>query len=137
MKRTFTVVALTVLVWSCSKKSTPSASTGGTSSNSGGIVTAPAKSAETGSAASTAPVAAVPSTPAGSRSPAEGAAKSPEVMGQSTYNAKCGRCHGLKVTTDYTVERWVSVMQVMAQKAHLDDTEKENVLAYVKANAKK
>jgi hypothetical protein len=58
-------------------------------------------------------------------------------MGQSTYNAKCGKCHGLKVTTDYTADRWISIMQVMAPKAHLDDTEKENVLAYVKANAKK
>jgi len=79
----------------------------------------------------------VPSTPAGTRSPAEGAAKSPEMLGQATYNAKCGKCHGLKVTTDYTAERWISVMQVMAPKARLDDTEKENVLAYVKANAKK
>jgi mono/diheme cytochrome c family protein len=59
------------------------------------------------------------------------------MLGQSTYNAKCGKCHGLKVTTDFTADRWVSIMQVMASKAHLDDTEKENVLAYVKANAKK
>ena len=57
--------------------------------------------------------------------------------GQQTYSAKCGRCHGLKVTTDFTELRWVQVMQVMAPRANLTETEKENVLAYVRANAKK
>ena len=61
----------------------------------------------------------------------------PEMQGQTIYNAKCGSCHYLKVTTDYTADRWISIMQVMAIKANLNDTEKENVLAYVKANAKK
>jgi len=141
MKKTFTVIALTVLVWSCAKKSTPTASTGGTSSNTGSVVNAPA--ANTGTVATTANAnpaagAVVPSTPEGTRSPADAnVTKSPEMLGQSTFNTKCGRCHGLKVTTDYTVDRWISVMQVMAQKANLSDTEKENVLAYVKANAKK
>ena len=58
------------------------------------------------------------------------------MAGQSTYNAKCGRCHGLKVVQDYTKDRWISVMQVMAPKANLSETEKANVLAYVTANAK-
>lgn len=57
--------------------------------------------------------------------------------GQATYTTKCGRCHGLKTTTDYTAERWVGIMQSMAPKARLDETEKANVLAYVQANAKK
>ena len=64
-------------------------------------------------------------------------AKSPEMLGQSTYNGKCGRCHGLKPVGDYTADRWVGIMESMAPKARLDDTEKQNVLAYVKANAKK
>jgi hypothetical protein len=59
------------------------------------------------------------------------------MLGQATYNAKCGKCHGLKIASDYTVDRWISVMQIMAPKAKLDETEKENVLAYVKANAKR
>jgi cytochrome c5 len=62
---------------------------------------------------------------------------SPEQQGQAIYSAKCGQCHGLKVTTDYTADRWITVMQVMAPKARLTDVEKENVLAYVKFNAKK
>ena len=79
----------------------------------------------------------MPSTPQGTRSPADAATKSPEMLGQATFNAKCGRCHGLKIPGDYTVDRWIGVMQDMARRANLSDTEKENVLAYVKANAKK
>ena len=45
--------------------------------------------------------------------------------------------HAYKITFDYTVDRWISVMQVMAVKANLTDIEKENVLAYVTANAKR
>jgi cytochrome c5 len=135
MKKTFTILALSVLVWGCAKKSTPTASTGVPASNSGSVSNAPAAKTE-GNVTNTGTVAVTPSTPEGTRSPAE-TVKSPEMLGQSTYNAKCGRCHGLKVTTDYTADRWVSIMQVMASKAHLDETEKSNVLAYVKANAKK
>ena len=141
MKRTFTVIALTALVWSCSHKSTPTASTG-MSSNSGSVVNAPSTSGKTETVVTNTtpetPVGSVPATPAGTRSPADGTTtKTPEMMGQSTFNAKCNKCHGLKVTTDYTADRWISIMQVMAGKANLNDTEKENVLAYVKANAKK
>jgi mono/diheme cytochrome c family protein len=142
MKRTFTVIAFTVLVWGCAHKSTPTTSAPGTSSNNGAVVNAPATSGKTETVVANttpaAPVGSVPTTPTGTRTPAEGSAtKTPEMLGQSTYNAKCGKCHGLKVTTDFTADRWVGIMQVMAPKAHLDDTEKENVLAYVKANAKK
>ena len=136
MKKTLSIIALTVLVWSCSHKMTPAAAGSGTGAGAGSGTTAAAPSATSSSA----PVAVIPEDKTGSKTaPATDAAKasSPEILGQSTYNAKCGRCHGLKVTTDYTSDRWVSIMQVMAPKAHLDDTEKSNVLAYVKANAKK
>jgi len=135
MKRTFTVIALTVLVWGCNKKVTPTASKGGPSSNSGSVVTTPSNNAP--AAANTTPLGTTPATPEGSRTPAAGSATmSPEMMGQATYNAKCQKCHALKITTNYTADRWISVMQVMAPKAQLSDTEKDNVLAYVKANAK-
>jgi mono/diheme cytochrome c family protein len=61
----------------------------------------------------------------------------PEQVGQSIFNAKCGRCHGLKIPSEYTDIRWVQIMQVMAMKANLNETEKANVLTYVRANAKK
>ena len=59
------------------------------------------------------------------------------ITGQSIYNTKCGQCHGLKVTTDYTAAHWASVLAVMAPRANLTDAEREQVYAYVKANSKK
>jgi hypothetical protein len=66
--------------------------------------------------------------------------KSPEersaIEGQKTYNAKCGKCHAYKVTTDYTRDRWLSIMQVEATRCNLSETEKANVTAYVTMNSK-
>jgi hypothetical protein len=56
--------------------------------------------------------------------------------GKATYTAKCGRCHGLKNPANYTSTEWVPILNSMAAKAKLDDTEKANVNAYVQANAK-
>jgi hypothetical protein len=151
MKRIFTIITVTIFVWGCAKKISPQSSASAPSTNSGSAVVAPAAPpkfeaapvANTAPAASTAPagsapIPSVPSTPAGTRTPTErSGTSSPEMLGQSTFNAKCGRCHGLKVTTDYTADRWISIMQVMATKAQLAYAEKENVLAYVKANAKR
>jgi len=130
----FLIPAVLVLVWSCSHKSTPSKTE--VISNNGSapmIVDKPAASntPATTSATNTGAVAAA-------NSPVQGAkiVERPGIARQATYNAKCNRCHGYKITTDYTVDRWISVMQVMAMKANLTDIEKENVLAYVKANAK-
>jgi mono/diheme cytochrome c family protein len=144
MKKTFSIIALTILVWGCAKKITPTASSNSTASgSSGSTATSPAPATLPVPPAAKAPVSAVPVSPTSTGSktgaiPADPAKPlAPEAMGQTTYNNKCGRCHGLKVTTDYTADRWVSIMQVMATKAQLNDVEKENVLAYVKTNAKK
>jgi mono/diheme cytochrome c family protein len=107
-----------VLVWGCAKKVTPVGSTNGGSSNTAAVVNT--------TSGVVVPVSADPVI-----------AKSSEMLGQQTYTAKCGRCHGLKVTTDYTADRWIGIMESMAPKAHLDAAEKENVLVYVKTNAKK
>jgi hypothetical protein len=91
MKKTFFLLALIVIVWSCAHKSVPSKT-------------------ETSTGDATA--------------------------GQATYTAKCGRCHGLKNPGDFTSSDWVPILDKMAVKAHLDSTEKVNVLAYVQVNAK-
>jgi mono/diheme cytochrome c family protein len=145
MKKTLSIAVLSVFVWGCSHKLTPAAGGSGTGvSNSGAPAAVPSsvKSEGAGTAATpvtpATPVAKLPDDKTGSKTPADATSSaSPAVMGQGIYNAKCGRCHGLKVTTDYTSDRWASIMQVMATKAQLNDTEKENVLAYVRANAKK
>ena len=110
--------------------------------NSGKVISSNTPAATAGSAGTAAVTPAASQatgtgtkTPATPTTPAKAAA--PEVQGQSTYNAKCGKCHELKVVGDYNADRWVSIMQVMAPKAGLTDVEKDNVLAYVKVNAKK
>jgi len=128
-------------IFGCAKKITPAGGNAGTTGGGGGTVVtnnAPPPGAAQGSTSNSGTPAILPSENTGSKTPANPAStSSPEVLGQSTFNTKCGRCHGLKVTSDYTADRWVSIMQVMAGKAGLTATEKENVLAYVKANAKR
>jgi mono/diheme cytochrome c family protein len=145
MKKIFSIITLTILVWGCAKKITPTASAGTTSSNTGATTSpAPATLPIPPAAKTDVTTAGTTSNPAANTAAKTGAIPAdpakplaPEVMGQTTYNAKCGRCHGLKVTTNYTADRWISIMQVMAPKAQLTDAEKENVLVYVKTNAKK
>ena len=130
MKKTLSIALLAVFVWGCSHKLAPASGV----SNAGTPAAAPSVKSEN-TAPVAAPVAEVKTAPS---APAETPkTSSPETMGQSIFNSKCGRCHGLKATTDYTADRWVGIMEVMAGKARLTDGEKENVLAYVKANAKK
>ena len=140
MKKFFSILLLTVLVWSCSKKMAPakteipSSNTGMSSSNTGNKNidnTPPVQHTENNNPDLSSKSLPVPD-PA-KMSPAELSARA----GQSTYNAKCGRCHGLKVVSDYTAPRWASIMQVMATKANLAEAEKANVLTYVQLNAKK
>ena len=138
MKKFLIPALLILVVWSCSHKSTPTKSDMGSSSASSPIIV---DKPATNTDPTVANTGAVP----GKDSPEKGA-KTVErtgagndaaaIAGQAIYNQKCNRCHPYKITSDYTVDRWISVMQVMAEKAHLSDMEKENVLAYVKANAK-
>ena len=132
MKKILPAFVLIILVWGCAKKITPA-------------------NAETGSNAPAAQMPVDYNTGAGTQAPVENTGtsgtkvapkeKSAEettiLAGQNIYNAKCGRCHGLKITTDYTAERWANILAVMAPRANLTDAERENVYAYVKANAKK
>src|SRR2546423_12350499 len=57
-------------------------------------------------------------------------------QGKTVYTAKCGKCHGLKNTTNYTADRWNSILKAMIPKAKLNDTEAQQVTAYVLSNAK-
>ena len=128
MRKILSVIILITLVWGCAKKITPAASQAPSSSNQSvpGVDNSGKVTENTNSSPTISQVPAV---------------TSPETVavndGQLTYNAKCGRCHALKVTTDYTAERWASILVVMAPRANLTETEKANVHAYVKENAKK
>jgi len=144
MKKLTAILVASVVIWGCSKKMSPGTTTS-TGGNNGTVVNnapAPMGDAKNNTNTNTTTPAPIAQGDNSATTVAKTAANiSPEtaqlMQGQATHNAKCGRCHGLKITTDYTAERWVSIMQVMATKARLDETEKANVLAYVQANSKK
>lgn len=56
---------------------------------------------------------------------------------KTLYDARCGKCHDLPATTDYTQEEWKPIIEKMAPKAKLTEEETNWVLAYVNNNAKK
>lgn len=140
MKKILPVLSLVLLVWSCAKKMTPAQSETPPGSNTGSVINNSGKSAETntGSSTGSAPAGNTGMEGAKTAAPRE---KSPEekaaIAGQSTFNAKCGKCHGLKPAQDYTAVRWAQILAVMAPKANLTEEERNNVYAYVSANAKK
>lgn len=110
MKRIlFVVFSTAILATACSKKTTATSNT---------------SSKET------------PVTPV---TPATPEVKAPDMiaLGKTVFETKCGRCHGLKKTDDYTQERWKEVLVYMIPKAKLNDDEAKQVTAYVNANAKK
>ncbi|MBP6430546.1 MAG: hypothetical protein KA319_02180 [Ferruginibacter sp.] len=139
MKRIAIILMASIVIASCNKKASPAVSNTGTSNTSGVAATSSSNmpAAETKAATPEVVNTNTDAASTASKITKEPGQLSPEQQGQATYSAKCGKCHGLKVTTDYTVDRWITVMQVMAVKARLSDIEKENVLAYVKLNAKK
>ena len=56
--------------------------------------------------------------------------------GKEIYESKCGSCHNLKKPSEYTFTEWNPIMNRMAKKADLDYLQKQNVLGYLKDNAK-
>ena len=144
MKKIFTIVLLSMMIWSCAKKmapeksSIPGSNTGSVGSSNSETPTSVANNTQSANSSALFTTNEV----SGTKTVVKEGTNSPEVMsqieGQSTFNTKCGRCHQLKVTTNYTADRWASIMAVMANPTHanLSDTERQNVLAYVQANAK-
>jgi hypothetical protein len=148
MKKIFTILMLAVFVWGCAKKlspakplTPPAANTGSVILNNSEVPGSLTANGTNNTAANSQPVFTTSET-LGTKTVVKNGTQSPEVMsqiaGQATYNAKCGRCHQLKVTTDYTHDRWASILAVCANpsRANLNETERQNVQAYVWANSK-
>ncbi|HRI25159.1 MAG TPA: cytochrome c [Ferruginibacter sp.] len=138
MKKVLPVLTAVLVIWGCAKKMTPTQSeSNAPATNTGSVINNPGKTGETGSAGTAAPgntgMEGTKTAPVKERTAGESAA----IAGQATFNAKCGKCHGLKPAGDYTAERWAQILAVMAPKANLSETERSNVYEYVKANAKK
>jgi mono/diheme cytochrome c family protein len=139
MKKILSGTALILLVWGCAKKIAPS--NGGTTGSNAPAMSGDSNAGNVTESQAGTNMAQAPAANTGTfgtkEAAKESAADAAAIAGQSIYNAKCGRCHGLKVTTDFTAERWASIIAVMAPRANLTDAERENVYAYVKANSKK
>jgi hypothetical protein len=61
----------------------------------------------------------------------------PMLYGKSLYVARCSKCHELPKVGDFTANKWTGIVDWMAPKAKLSTQEKQLVLNYVQANAKK
>jgi len=57
--------------------------------------------------------------------------------GHQIFEQNCNKCHRLFSPNEFKEKRWVRIIDEMAPKAKLNDNEKQKVLAYVVANAKK
>lgn len=138
MKKIVPVFTAAILIWGCAKKMTPTQSETSPASNTGGVINNTGKTAETNAATGSAStgstgIEGTKTAAPREKTPGEAAA----IAGQATFNAKCGKCHGLKPAGDYTATRWANILAVMAPKANLSEEERNNVYEYVKANAKK
>jgi len=111
MKKTFAIAVLVLAAAACHRKAVPAGSTT--------------------TMATPAPAAA----PA--PDPAIAAHEEMVARGKTVYATGCGRCHGLKPVENYTAERWTGILKSMIPKAKLNETEAQQVTAYVMANAKK
>lgn len=107
MKKTFTIALLVLAAAACHRKAVPA---GGTTTMT---------------------------SPAPAPAPADAAHAEMVARGKTVYATGCGRCHGLKPVENYTAERWTGILKSMIPKAKLNETEAEQVTAYVMANAKK
>lgn len=58
-------------------------------------------------------------------------------QGKTIYTTRCNRCHGLKNVSKYTSVHWDNILKSMIPKARLNETEAQQVTAYVKEYAKK
>jgi cytochrome c5 len=115
MKKFLSALIIITAIWSCAKKATPAKSETGTDNTNTTTITTPVTTTTETKTVATAEVIAA---------------------GKTVFDAKCGKCHPLPVTTDHTAAKWGPIMDAMAPKARLTDSEKANALAYVLANAK-
>ena len=57
--------------------------------------------------------------------------------GKEVYSVKCSKCHEAYEPKEFNEAKWVKLIDWMGPRAKLEANDKEAVLAYVKANAKK
>jgi len=109
MKRIVTILSVTLIIFSCHKKTVP-------------VITE--RKAEP------------PKVPVFAYPPKETVAAD-TITGKRIFTNRCGRCHALKQVDNYTAERWNNILKAMIPKAKLNETEAQQVTAYVMEYAKR
>ena len=59
---------------------------------------------------------------------------SEQVQGKTIYDVKCGKCHDLPNPSNYTKEKWRSIMLSMQKEAKISDADRELVYNYITMN---
>lgn len=57
--------------------------------------------------------------------------------GKKIYDKKCGKCHVLHETDEYTQKEWKKILKVMKEKAELTKEQHSLVLGYLYSKSKK
>lgn len=79
-----------------------------------------------------------PQNTMGMEAPREPASEEEKMMmGKAVYANRCGRCHALKNTKAFTAKDWEVILPLMIPRARLNESEAQQVRAYVMANTKK
>lgn len=52
-------------------------------------------------------------------------------LGKTIFDNSCGKCHDLPNPTEYTAVKWVGIMNAMAPKAKLNDSQHATVYNYI------
>jgi mono/diheme cytochrome c family protein len=112
MKKTFVLSVLVITVLACHRNSIPAAAT-------------------------PAPVTDIPEVMHDETATADASRAELITQGKTVYINRCGRCHGLKRVENFTATRWDGILKIMIPKARLNETEAQQVTAYVLENAGK
>lgn len=58
-------------------------------------------------------------------------------QGRSLYINNCASCHNLHLPSEFTKKEWEPVLNKMQKRAKINDSEKEQIAAYLGTNCKK
>lgn len=120
MKKFFVVLTLALFAIACAHKTVPAGTSTGSTANTGNTNTNTNSGTATDNTNSTATTSDAAMLQAG----------------HTIYTTRCIKCHAAKNTAGFTRLQWDGILKEMAPKAKLNETEKAQVTAYVKANAK-
>lgn len=125
MKKLFLPVLFFSIAVACTKKAVP---TGASVPDGAQKAVEPNKPDAKPEVTTTMPVDNMPIAP---NKPSE------EETGSTVFLSKCTKCHAAKTVSNYTFPQWEQILKKMIPNAKLSADEESQVVAYIRANAKK